>query len=252
MKSYFKSLNLFFNIFIILFFLFEIVLSADVELCESDSNCRSVLIYGKIIFITSSDSQPNIYCFDDKASNHSIYKGNYDSRIERKKNILKVEENEILIYGFTINGDKAIFYAQRFSINEDNGNLLFSPEGDLIIEDFGISSNYFRQNSFIFNIKVIDNEKKIIISTIIDYTFLITRIDLVRRQKTVISINDENEGLPEDTKSNIQCDSLDAINFHCVLSYSDSNSIYYINRNFDDSNSKKFMSIISIIFRREF
>ena len=50
--------------------------------------------------------------------------------------------------------------------------------------------------------------------------------------------------MPEDTKSNIQCDSLDAINFHCVLSYSDSNSIYYINRNFDGSNSKKFMSII--------
>ena len=100
MKSYFKSLNLFFNIFIILFFLFEIVLSADVELCESDSNCRSVLIYGKIIFITSSDSQPYIYCFDDNASNHSIYKGNYDSRIERKKNILKLEENEILIYDF--------------------------------------------------------------------------------------------------------------------------------------------------------
>ena len=50
--------------------------------------------------------------------------------------------------------------------------------------------------------------------------------------------------MPEDTKSNIQCDSLDAINFHCVLSYSDSNSIYYINRNFDDNNSKKFMSII--------
>ena len=244
MKSYFKSLNLFFNIFIILFFLFEIVLSADVELCESDSNCRSVLIYGKIIFITSSDSQPYIYCFDDNASNHSIYKGNYNSGIQRKKNILKVEENEILIYGFTINGDKAIFYAQRFSINENNGNLLFSKEGDLIDEDFSISSNYFRQNSFIFNVKVIDNEKKIIISTIIDYTFLITRIDLVSRQKTVISINDENEGLPEDTKSNIQCDSLDAINFHCVLSYSDSNSIYYINRNFDDSNSKKFMSII--------
>ena len=116
MKSYFKNLNLFSNIFIILFFLFEIVLSADVELCKSDPNCKSVLIFGKIIFITSAESQPSIYCFDENERNHSIYKGNYDSRIQRKKNILNVEENEILIYGFNYEGEKAIFYAQRFSI----------------------------------------------------------------------------------------------------------------------------------------
>ena len=245
MNIFYKNLNYCFNLFFILFLLFENTISDTPSnlFCENEE-CKSILFEGTIIFIKNSESEPYIYSYDERAENKSIYQIDYDPLIQNNKGILKLNENEFLIHG--LNNNQVYFYCQKFFISKINGNINIFKNGGLIRKDIGLEESYFREPPLIFNIRVITNSEKLIISAIFHYIFRIILIDLDRNNLNPIAhiqIDNNNEKLPIDTKSNIQCDSLDESNFHCVFYYS-RGSMFYINRNFNDNSQEELIGSI--------
>ena len=208
-----KSIYFNFLIFLILFSLKEISsLDESKELCKQ-GDCNSILINGNIIFINSTDT--NIYIYDESTSRKN---GSYDQMLVVYKNILKINETHFIIYGFKKDEGQeldGIFHYQIFSIKDNK----IRSAGQIADCDIGLKKSPKKETSFKFNIKVIPNTEKLVISTIFDNTFWIIRLDLNDATKVLkSSISDEEEILSEieGTKSNIQCNSLNEINFFCI------------------------------------
>ena len=238
-----KSIYFNFLIFFILFSLKEISsLDESKELCNQ-GDCNSILISGSIIFINSADT--NIYIYDESTSRNI---GNYNEMLVVNKNILKIDETHFIIYGFKKDGgqdEDGIFYYQIFSIKDNQ----IRPEGEIASCNIGLKKSPKKQTYFIFNIKVIPNTEKLIISTIFDNTFWIIRLNLNNNEDVLkSSISDEEEILSEieGMKSNIQCNSLDEINYFCIFHYINGET-FYINGNFKSNNANKDDVIIGNI-----
>ena len=235
--NYIRNCNLF--IFINIFILLDYINSE--ELCKGDS-CKSILMKEKIIFIKSSanDNSINLYDFDTK---NSSLLGNYTtSGIKRYKSILKINPNEFLIFGLNRenrqNGNYYIFYYDIYSFNENNGNFRISHQfsGARHLTIITLSQ---------LDAKIINESKNLIIYGIVNDFFITYLINLENSSES----NYYSYQFPDDeeidsrvtyedySKRNIQCSSLNAINFFCIFYFSsivgsENYPMFYLNGNF--------------------
>ena len=242
----------FFIIFTTFLFLKYVKSQSEDTICQGNIECKTILIKNRIIYINSNETDYSIYCFDTKLrQNCTNWNRNHTNNITKNKNILNINNNEFLIFGFHRDKNTKPFtlYLERFSCND-------SKE---IPQQIGLKC-YDNLNIFKiyqFSAKLIDNYKAIIFSAIIEDEI---QAEVIKFKTFLIDLNDQNGGgiqefsisdnnkfssaiTSTNTKKNIACDSLDKNNFLCVLSY-DGGILTYINGHFSEEKEEVFVGII--------
>ena len=243
-------MNLSFSYFFLQFFIvllsFVNVISDDI-ICEN-TECKSLLIREKIIiFIKNNQNDHKIYYYNETSPNQeksSELNEQYSDNIQTYKNILKIDESEFIIYGFR---DGRHFYIQIFNfIITETGKYQITKKDDAS-NRITLNIPIISQGTFSFHVKHIKNSRYLIISTIDENSFKIIKISLNDGTLIIYKFDDSqlSKGSEENpvSKTNIRCDSLNSINFHCVFYYGD-NSMYFLNRNFDKPNDPDIFGTI--------
>ena len=112
---YSKYIN--FLYYLIIFFSIKLV-ESDEEICQY---CKTILINEKIIYINSDLNDLNIYCYNT-FNNSNCTKQNKYQYLSLEKGILKINDNDFIIYGFNRTTNYILyFYYERFHFDDSNG-----------------------------------------------------------------------------------------------------------------------------------
>ena len=202
-----------FNEYILLLFFYIIFLlkfrfirtSSDNRLL-GEGNFFSIYIQNKFIYISSSSEDFNVYYFDYYNEKTIQTLANY-TEIIKNKNIIKVDDNNLVIVGFNNNN---YFCYIEYSLS--NQELIEINEGIKILYSLRFSDilNY--------NFRCVSN-KNCILSMIDSSNFYVYKITLGSLTPNGRKI-DEIIKYSGYTKNNIQCElSSDGNEFVCILSY---------------------------------
>ena len=176
---------------------------------DSNKNCKVIIINKRIIYIIDKETNTNIYYYDLPNINNKITSSDYGEYIKTKKNILKIDQQDFIIFG--LNGEnKFCFIIYQFDINRKRNGCL-----NLVLDSGNLEQ---LDGKYI-------SESKIILSTNIGNQFRVYMFDYnddnYSNYKTYpIQENTLNMNVQGFSKMNIQCDSADGNNFFCILSYS--------------------------------
>ena len=229
------------------FFVIILIKISTINPLDSDAlllrnvECKSILMDGKIIFINVDDrTDNNIYYYNyDSTPNSGSFGINYSSNIYNHKNILKLNNNEFIIFGFNLIGRDQIFSYQRYSINHENFQVITGASGQTNFQVTVIEE---------FDSKVIANSYKLIFSGRIDTKFATYLYDLNASGPDIL----KKYEIPDNTisgyeKKDIRCNSINGNNFLCVYYYQknrdDEYYMYFVNGNFYDDNEKIIRNI---------
>ena len=209
--------------------LYYLIIFLTIKYVESDEvicqECKTILIKEAIIYINPATSDLNIYCYNTSNNSNCTKQNRYQS-LSIEKGILKINDNDFIIYGFNRINYILYFYYERFHFDDSNG--IQNRNGD------NFNMNIFSITQL--DVRPIDNSEKIVISGIVtesidgDKKFKIFLIDLNTNQlsyRFILQTSKLNSLTSSKTMKNIQCDSLEGNNFLCALSYDD-NSLFYI------------------------
>ena len=236
MKILWKKIKKFYLFSMIIFILTLKFVKSDISLCERDE-CKSILMDNKIIFIKTNDNKFYYYDFNNnRVDELSIL---YNSSITNNKNILKLNDDEFVIFGYNLFGRDQIFIYQIYLIiNHERFQINLTKSGQ---------NNLNLTNIAEFNAKVIAETKKLIFSGHFDLEFAVYLYDL--EANNFIKYEIPKISYSNYDKKDIRCDSIDGNNFLCVYYYQinkqDLYDMYYVYGNFNDNNDKIIRSIDS-------
>ena len=242
-----KMFLILFKNFLLLSIFFSLkYVKSDEILCHDNQECLSILIEGKIIFISKNNNNQTINYYDPER-NEFRRLGNYQTNsINKYKNILKInDQNEFVIYGLS---SENIFYYDIYSINKD---FNVSPETN------GERRSFQPTVVSQFDAKIIYNTYQLIIFGDMDGKFVTYLVNLNMKNDDNISpykiSMDLIPSITEESyeRQNIQCNSLNGQHFFCVFYYkiksgTENYPMYYINDYYTNHNNINPNNIINI------
>ena len=183
----------------------------------SNTNCKVTYIGSKFFYIINKTNNNYLYSWED-----SSFAKNYDISIKNNKDIIKLDDNNFVIYGLD---DSNFFNYQIF-------NILSNVLGNVV----RVPNLNFNQIGKL-NGKLI-SEKKLIISSYNYNNFKVYLIDLNNnnnnKEKT---IPDNINGVRLNNMDDIHCDSSDGKNYFCIFCIITGTTrvSYYLKGNFENA-----------------
>ena len=192
-------------------------------------DCKAILIDTKIIYIKSDEDDKIIYYYIlTDLNNRQTYANHYDDSIKKNKNIINIQDKMFMVFGFSPSNQLC------YMIYNIDGSIEYQAK----CLDLGIKINE--------SIRQLDgryiSETKVILSTRIGTQFIVYRVDYKYNQMSSYPIQDDSLDIEDYSKKNIQCDSSDANNFICIITYGEW-KLFYLRGAFETRGNENIENI---------